>query len=179
MSDENISNKIGEYFNESHYKNIIRNNCDVYYKENGTKKLLLKLRKNVFPKSYCETAVECLRDVAQQAKDNRGAAAGKLDLKKLPSYVNGLVNKHKFRSGFIRKDGTQSKTATSNLALSNIIGFYDKPDRNLNTKGSQCRMTAFNRDEVEKWGRLPDEDADTFVVPIYNTNVKTREPWKV
>ena len=30
---------------------------------------------------------------------------------------------------------------------------------------------------AEKWGRLPDEDADTFVVPIYNTNVKTRLKW--
>ena len=30
---------------------------------------------------------------------------------------------------------------------------------------------------AEKWGRLPEEDADTFVVPIYNTNVKTRLKW--
>jgi GT2 family glycosyltransferase len=27
---------------------------------------------------------------------------------------------------------------------------------------------------IEKWGRLPAEDAETFVKPIYNTNVKTR-----
>ena len=30
---------------------------------------------------------------------------------------------------------------------------------------------------AEKWGRLPEEDTDTFVVPIYNTNVKTRLKW--
>jgi hypothetical protein len=27
---------------------------------------------------------------------------------------------------------------------------------------------------INKWGRLPEEDDDTFVKPIYNTNVKTR-----
>ncbi len=27
---------------------------------------------------------------------------------------------------------------------------------------------------IEKWGRLPDEDEESFVKPIYGTNVKTR-----
>jgi len=27
---------------------------------------------------------------------------------------------------------------------------------------------------IKKWGRLPEEDADTFVMPIHGTNVKTR-----
>ena len=27
---------------------------------------------------------------------------------------------------------------------------------------------------IEKWGRLPDYDDQTFVMPIYGTNVKTR-----
>jgi hypothetical protein len=27
---------------------------------------------------------------------------------------------------------------------------------------------------IQKWGRLPDNDDQTFVMPIYGTNVKTR-----
>ena len=37
------------------------------------------------------------------------------------------------------------------MAPSNIAGFYDRPDRNLKGKGAPCRLTAFNRDYVEKW----------------------------
>ena len=32
---------------------------------------------------------------------------------------------------------------------------------------------------IEKWGQLPYEDEDTFVEPIYETNVKTRLDWKI
>ena len=31
---------------------------------------------------------------------------------------------------------------------------------------------------VDKWGRLPIEDEDTFVVPIEGTEVPTRIEWK-
>ena len=30
---------------------------------------------------------------------------------------------------------------------------------------------------MKKWGRLPEEDEDTFVKPIYFTDVKTRLEW--
>ena len=30
---------------------------------------------------------------------------------------------------------------------------------------------------MKKWGRLPEEDEDTFVKPIYGTDVKTRLEW--
>jgi hypothetical protein len=30
---------------------------------------------------------------------------------------------------------------------------------------------------VDKWGRFPDEDSESFVKPIHNTNVKTRIRW--
>ena len=31
---------------------------------------------------------------------------------------------------------------------------------------------------VGKWGRLPDHDSETFVVPITGTNVPTRLKWE-
>ena len=63
-----------------------------------------------------------MRKVAQTTKDSKGAAAGKLDKKKSPSYVGTLVNQNKFRTGFHNKsNGYKSNTLTSNLAPSNII----------------------------------------------------------
>ena len=151
MSDHAIAQKAGHYFDESDFKKIINYDCDVYYYEDGDKKLLLKFRKGVFSKKQCSIAVQSLRKVAQTTKDNRGAAGGIIDVKKLPQYVYGVNNSKHFRTSFFRKDGSKSKTATSNLAPSNIVGYYDKPDRNLLGHGAKCRMTAFNRDHVKKW----------------------------
>ena len=40
-------------------------------------------------------------------------------------------------------------------------------------EAEQVNMRKF----VDKWGRLPEEDEDTFVKPIYGTNTKTRLEW--
>ena len=89
MSDNEIASKEGDHFDEKHYKIIVNEDADVYTNDG---KLLLKLRKNVFPKSLTDSALESYRKVAKVKKDNRGASAGKLDRNKLPSYVGKLVN---------------------------------------------------------------------------------------
>jgi len=54
--------------------------------------------------------------------------------------------------------------------------FRDEAKDNFNSKSQrqisseQINMQKF----INKWGRLPDEDDQTFVRPIYGTNVKTR-----
>ena len=55
------------------------------------------------------------------------------------------------------------------------------PDDDLNNRPDHLAKYEKRAAErfIEKWGRLPDEDTETFVVPIYNTNVRTREPWKI
>ena len=50
------------------------------------------------------------------------------------------------------------------------------PDDNLNKRPdhlAEYERRATQR-FIEKWGKLPDEDEDSFVKPIYETNVKTR-----
>ena len=37
------------------------------------------------------------------------------------------------------------------MAQSNIIGYYDKPDRNKKNQGPPCRLTAFCRDNRDIW----------------------------
>jgi len=153
ISDENIKNKEGEYFPESFYNKkdryIIDYDCDVY---TNSGKLLLKFRKNVIPPKYTDIALKAYLEASKKKHENRGAAAGELDRNKLANYIGTFVNKSKFRTGFYSSvSGKKSKQATSNLSKSNIIGFFDVPDRNLKGKGAPCRLTAFNRDNPELW----------------------------
>ena len=49
-----------------------------------------------------------------------------------------------------------------------------KDDFNNKSKRQQIAEQINARKFAEKWGRLPDHDEQTFVKPIYGTNVKTR-----
>ena len=151
MTDAEIKDKEGEYFDESHYHTIVNEDVDVY-SDSGL--LLLKLRKNCLSQSSCIEAVNSLRNAAKKKHENRGASAGPLDRKKMANYIGEFVNPGKFRTRFKSSvSGILSKQATSNLSPSNIIGFFDKPDRNLKGKGAPCRLTAFNRDFPELWNK--------------------------
>lgn len=157
MTDDQIADREGEYFPQSHYHTIITEDCDVYKKiKKGNKyikgDLLLKFRKNVIPKSATDDALKGLRDASKKKHENRGAAAGVLDRKKMPAYIGEFIKPGKFRTGFISAhSGKTSKQATSNLSQSNIVGFFDVPDRNKKGKGAPCRLTAFNRDNPDLW----------------------------
>jgi len=175
ITDGELEKKEGSYYPVSHYKNIMKSNCDVYgILEDGTKKLLLKFRKNVLPNNICKTAYLALEQHAQHKNYNRGAASGTLNLKKLPKYVGKLTQKGSFRVFYKSKNGHNTKDNIGNMAMSNIAGYYDKPDRNLyinskktkkNSKGSKsgsksgydiygnplCRTTQFTKEEVDKW----------------------------
>ena len=62
MSDEEIANREGEYFDEEHFDHIVDEDADVYTDDG---KLLLKLRKNVIPKKYTDMALTSYRDAAK------------------------------------------------------------------------------------------------------------------
>ena len=158
-TENKISKKEGDFFDTKDYDTIIKDNCDVYgIDENGKKKLLLKLRKNVIPISVCVNAYQSLEKEAQHLNGNRGAAAGKVNLKKLPKYVGEIVKRDNYRVFYKSPDGTLRKDNVSNLVRSNIIGYYDMPDRNklaiykkMGKEAPKCRQTAFTRDKVEEW----------------------------
>jgi hypothetical protein len=141
FSDDYMKSKEGEYFDNKDYDMIIKDDCDVYYfDENGNKQTLIKFRKNVFPEKLCNIGIDCLKEAAKKTHDNRGAAAGVIDLKKMPSYANlenQLIGKNKFRvKAYIsRHTGKLVTNSLGNISQSNIIGYYDKRDRNL---GPNC-----------------------------------------
>jgi len=153
FSEEYLQSKEGEYFPESTYKHIIRSDYDIYGVDSeGNKKLLGKFRKGLIPLDVCETALVNLKKAAMRKNDNRGAAGGVLDPKKLPNYVKGLAKAGKFRTvGYINADGRKINSSLGNISQSNIIGFFNKPDRNLGRGAPKCRLTAFTAKEVDKW----------------------------
>lgn len=156
LSDEYMKSKEGEYFDKKSYDKIVNNNCDVYYYEDGKKKTLIKFRKSVIPEKLCKIGIECLKEAAKKTHDNRGAAAGVIDFSKLPSYANQanqLIGKSKFRvlAYKSRYTGKIVRNSLGNISQSNIIGYFDKRDRNLGPKAPPCRTTAFTSQQVEKW----------------------------
>lgn len=174
LTSTEIDNKEGEYFPESHYKTIINTDCDVYgILEDGTIKLLLKFRKNAIPQSICIKAFIALEQHAKHRNYNRGAAAGKLNTKKLPQYIGKITKRDSFRIFYNTKTGKKTKDNVGNMAMSNIAGYYDKPDRNEYIKRKYstitkthstkhksghdkygiplCRTTQFTKDHTDKW----------------------------
>jgi hypothetical protein len=159
-NEEYMKNKEGDYFDEKHYNLVIKDDCDCYYyDENNDKKLLFKFRKKVIPEKLCNIGLENLKKAAQKTHDNRGASAGKIDMKKMPLYANDpklLVGRNKFRvKEYISKyTGKVVKNSLGNISQSNIIGYYDKRDRNLGANAPMCRTTAFTSQQVEKWDKV-------------------------
>jgi hypothetical protein len=43
------------------------------------------------------------------------------------------------------------KNNVSNLACSNIVGYFDKPDRNIGNHAPPCRLTGFTKNNFQKW----------------------------
>lgn len=149
-SNKEIAECESEFFDLEHYHTIINSNSDGY-KANG--EVLFKFRKGVIPEKLCEDAVDSLRSVSMVKHDNRGASAGMLDWKRMPKYVGGWVKSDKFRTYYTRKTSDKvSKHHISNLTPSNLVGYYERRDRN-DLEGRPCRMTSFTKRETEKWSR--------------------------
>jgi len=182
ISDDAIASCEGEYFNEDWFTapiakgysggdTILREDSDVYTDDG---RLLLKFRKNVISKALTDTALRCYRKRAKVRDANRGAAAGILDIEKLPHHIQEglnndsleLFNTSKFRTELIvtngppgqfasLTNGNVSRTRVSNLAPSNIAGYFDVGLRgNGSRRGTiPCRLTSFTQNNPELWNQ--------------------------
>lgn len=152
MTDEEIKRQEGRLFPVSFFEHVIDSDTDVYYKDNDNKKqLLCSFRKKVIPDEMSEIGFESLNRYASRWHTNRGAAAGIIDSARMPNHVDRLTKRDKFRAYYYsKKDGKIHKDHISNLTQSNIIGYFDKTDRNIKD-GPLCRETKFNKDYPVKW----------------------------
>lgn len=158
-SETYMKSREGEYFDTKHYNTIVDYDCDCYQMVENKKKLLFKFRKNVLPDSLCKTGILNLKKAAMKKHDNRGASAGVIDLKKLPSYANEKrqfkrMDKYRIIGYRSKKTNKWVNGSLSNLSQSNIIGYFDKKDRNKGVGAPPCRTTKFTAEEVDKWKKV-------------------------
>tara|TARA_Y100000310_G_scaffold249090_1_gene255102 strand:- start:781 stop:1884 length:1104 start_codon:yes stop_codon:yes gene_type:complete len=152
----------GEFIKESFMKKLAKKNgtkhwlidfdCDGYLKKDGKEILVFVYRKHAVSEENALQGLDNLKRVAMKKKINRGSFAGKLDMTRMPSYVGEFYKPTKFRTRYYSSvSGKLGNQYISNFSPSNIVGYYDKADRNLLGKGSDIRVTAFIRDYPEKW----------------------------
>ena len=158
MKDEDITIKEGNYFSEKHYSNIINKDCDVYYHNIIIKKnFYLNLEKESYHNNNVKQHIKTyIKFSLQKRNRNRGSASGMVKKSKLPKYASNIIKKDKYRVFYKDNQGRTKKDNISNIAMSNIIGYYDAPDRNTldtvvdkRTKkispSKMCRTTAFTQ----------------------------------
>lgn len=150
ISDTEMEKREGHYYDKSHYHTII--NTDYQgYKENG--ELLFYFKKNIIPDYFNKIIADSFRKVAMKKHDNRGASSGLLSWDKMPNYVGSWINSKSFRTHYTQaSSGKKSKHYISNLSPSNIIGYFEKKDRNK-PNSNPCRLTAFSLQNQEKWNK--------------------------
>lgn len=166
FSDDYMKSKEAYYFTEKDFDLILNEDADVYYYDKGNKKILLKFRKNVISFESSRKVFDSFHKASLIKHENRGASAGLLKREKLPNYVGKLFNTSPggFRTGYIGKfTKKKHKSLISNYAQSNIVGYYDKPDRNLGKGAPPCRLTSFNEKQTKKW-----KDALPFIKEMDN-----------
>ena len=158
LTDNEVKELEGKLLTQKYFPHIIDENCDVYYLDKGKKITLARFRKKVIPLKLCQIALEELEEASKKKHDNRGAAGGELNLDLLPKYVNRdmMVKRSKYviRGYQSLKNGNMVSQIIGNPVSSNIIGFYDKPDRNLGKGAPQCRLTQFNKNNMLKFKKV-------------------------
>lgn len=137
MTDEEIKAKEGSYFDEKGIT-VYDEDVDIYTKdENGEKKLIAKLRKQVIDPEILKTGWEGFYIAAAPSR-NRGAAAGPIDLKskywmkRKPTEIKGWGARY-------MQNGKVSKMRVNNNVFSSVLGYFDAtPFMKL-----PCRLTSY------------------------------------
>lgn len=155
INDEEIEKKEGHYLSNKYFPIILKEDYNVFNLVNGKKTLIAKFRKNVISKNLTENAIQNLKDASKKKHYNRGSAAGLINMKKIPNYVKKkniiIKNNYSIEGYNSNKSGTFVNQGLSNESRSNIIGFFDKRDRNTSTSNLPCRLTAFNHKHIDKF----------------------------
>ena len=150
LTDKEVANLEGKWIDESFLKHpVIRENTDVYYKdEDGKELLLLKFRRNCISNTLLKTGWDSYKDLAKPSR-GRGASAGPIDVNSQYWSKRSLTETNKWSTSYMIKDGTKkSKMKVNNQVASNPIGFYEE---SKNFSNLPCRLTHFTRTNYEKY----------------------------
>ncbi len=134
ISDHELKSIKGDYLDDAWIFNHLTGDCDVYDKQ--SKILICSLRKKRIKQN--DVAWKNLSKLAVPAR-GRGAAAGPIDPESVYWKKRTLHKTSKFKTGYLKPDGTPSKMMVSNQVCSTPIGYYEK----MKAVGSDlpCRLT--------------------------------------
>jgi hypothetical protein len=142
LSNDAIKAREGTYFDEKDIKILVNEDADVYIPDPdnpGKEKILLKFRKNVFPKELTELAWDAFHKTAAASR-NRGAAAGPIDLKSMYWKKRNPVSIDKWGARY-KQDGKVSKMVVNNNVFSSVLGYFEQtPFMKL-----PCRLTSYTQ----------------------------------
>ena len=146
LSDEDIKQKEGEWFDEKDLHVIVNEDCDVYViDDDGSKRLLFKFRKNVIAEELCKIGFDNYKSLAKPSR-SRGAAAGPINTEGVYWSKRELTDTKKWRTKYMNGD-TKSKMMVNNPVASNALGYYEaSPNFNL-----PCRMTHYTNTSLKKF----------------------------
>ena len=141
MTDKEMSNEEGKYFEDNDKYTIYDEDVDIYAKEtpDGPERLIGKLRKNVLPKDKVELGWENFYITAAPSR-NRGAAAGPINLKSRYWLKRRATEISKWSARYII-DGKISKMRVNNNVFSSVLGYFEStPFMKL-----PCRLTSYTQ----------------------------------
>ena len=102
-------------------------------------KLLLKFRKNVFPKELTQLAWDAFHKTAAASR-NRGAAAGPIDTKSEYWKKRKPVEIDKWGARYVQ-NGKVSKMKVNNNVFSSVLGYFEQTP----FMGLPCRLTSYTQ----------------------------------
>ena len=147
LTDEEFGEKYeGTWFDEKDVDQIIKEDADVYAKQDdGTEKLLGKFRKKVIPKETVQLGWDAFRLLAIPSR-NRGASAGPIDLKGKYWSKRKPAETNKWATRYMQ-DGKLSKMRVNNVVASGVLGYYESTA----FLDAACRMTSYTRNGLKNF----------------------------
>jgi hypothetical protein len=138
LTDEQMEEREGQYFDEKDAPRIFDEDVDVYVKlPEGGKRLLAKLRKQVINPDAIRIGWEGFYMAAGTSR-NRGAAAGPIDVKGKYWSKRKPVQIDKWGARYMQ-NGKVSKMRVNNLVFSSVLGYFEE----THFMGLPCRLTSY------------------------------------
>jgi hypothetical protein len=148
LTDKETKQLEGTWIDESYMKfPVVTKDTDVYYWDQGEKKLLMKFRKGVISSELTQLGWDSYKMLAKPSR-GRGASAGPIDTKGTYWSKRDIVDTKKWATSYLLKNGQKSKMKVNNQVASNPIGFFESSN---NFMKLPCRLTHFTRTNFESY----------------------------
>jgi len=141
MTNDEILAREGTYFTEKDADVIYDEDVDIYTEdENGNKKLLAKLRKQVIDPDIVKIGWEGFW-VAASPSRMRGAAAGPIQKTSKYWKKRTLANTKGWVTSYKKQDGSVSNMKVNNQVFSAVLGYFNA----THLPKLPCRLTTYTR----------------------------------